>query len=104
MGTSMPNGDRRTQAQRRAAARGAILDTAIELLADGGYANMTLADVGERAGYSRSLATHYFGSKPKLLAAIIQRVRTESPPPVLDSELRGVGRIASEISGVFDGI
>ena len=104
MVTSMPEPRRRTQAQRRDAARAALLDTAIGLLADGGYASMTLADVGERAGYSRSLAAHYFGSKPKLLAAIIDYVLTESPPPTLDPGLRGVGRIEAEITSFFDGL
>ena len=35
---------------------------------------MTLAEVGELAGYSRGLATHHFGSKAGLLTAILDRV------------------------------
>ncbi len=102
--TSTTQRSRRTQAQRRDAARIAILETAIHLLADGGYGNMTLADLGERAGYSRSLATHYFGSKPKLLAAIIDHVLRESPPAALDDNVRGAERIEAEIIGLFDGL
>ncbi len=102
--TSTTQRSRRTQAQRRDAARIAILETAIHLLADGGYGNMTLADLGERAGYSRSLATHYFGSKPKLLAAIINHVLRESPLAALDDNVRGVERIEAEIIGLFDGL
>ncbi|WP_322768945.1 TetR/AcrR family transcriptional regulator [Frankia sp. Cr1] len=102
--TSITQRSRRTQAQRRDAARIAILETAIHLLADGGYGNMTLADLGERAGYSRSLATHYFGSKPKLLAAIIDHVLRESPPAALDDNVRGAERIEAEIIGLFDGL
>src|SRR4051794_7961460 len=83
---------RRTQAQRRDTARTAIMETAIELLAAGGYAKLTLADLGERAGYSRSLATHYFGSKRKLLSAVIAYVLSNSPP-TLDSDIRDVERI-----------
>ncbi len=104
MVTSTTQRSRRTQAQRRDAARIAILETAIHLLADGGYGNMTLADLGERAGYSRSLATHYFGSKPKLLAAIIDHVLRESPPAALDDNVRGAERIEAEIIGLFDGL
>ncbi len=104
MVTSITQRSRRTQAQRRDAARIAILETAIHLLADGGYGNMTLADLGERAGYSRSLATHYFGSKPKLLAAIIDHVLRESPPAALDDNVRGAERIEAEIIGLFDGL
>ncbi|SNQ49325.1 putative Regulatory protein TetR [Frankia canadensis] len=101
--TSSTRRPRRTQAQRRDAARAAILETAVRLLAGGGYSNMTLADLGERAGYSRSLAAHYFGSKPKLLAAIIDHVRESSPPSMPDT-LRGVGRIETEIIKFFDGL
>ncbi|MET7926991.1 TetR/AcrR family transcriptional regulator [Streptomyces sp. NPDC005349] len=95
---------RRTQAQRRGTARTAIIETAIRLLADGGYANMTLADLGERAGYSRSLATHYFGSKPKLLAAVVKHVLDHNPPARLEESLRGFARIEAEIAAVFDGL
>ena len=35
---------------------------------------MTLAEVGELAGYSRGLATHHFGSKAGLLTAILDKV------------------------------
>jgi AcrR family transcriptional regulator len=35
---------------------------------------MTLATVGERAGYSRSLATARFGSKAKLLEALVDDI------------------------------
>src|SRR4051794_27133072 len=95
---------RRTQEQRRDAARTAIIETAIRLLNEGGYGKMTLADLGERAGYSRSLATHYFGSKPKLLAEVLDHVLRESPPASLDDSVTGFRRIEAEIGAVFDGL
>ncbi len=101
---SITRHQRRTQAERRDAARGAMIETAIQLLADGGYGSMTLADLGERSGYSRSLATHYFGSKPKLLAAIVDHVLGESPPTVVDHDLRGLERIEAGIAALFDGL
>ncbi|MET7842573.1 TetR/AcrR family transcriptional regulator [Streptomyces sp. NPDC005356] len=104
MVTSITRTPRRTQAQRRGTARAAIVETAIRLLANGGYANMTLADLGERAGYSRSLATHYFGSKPKLLAAVVQHVLDHNPSARLDESLRGFARIEAEVAAVFDGL
>ncbi|MEU1369772.1 TetR/AcrR family transcriptional regulator [Streptomyces sp. NPDC005803] len=104
MVTSITRTPRRTQAQRRDTARAAIIETAIRLLADGGYANMTLADLGERAGYSRSLATHYFGSKPKLLAAVVQHVLDQNPSARLDESLRGFARIEAEVAAVLDGL
>jgi len=92
---------RRTQSERRDAARTAILETAVQLLAGGGYASMTLADLGQRAGYSRSLATHYFGSKSKLLAEVIDYVLTESPPRTVADDAPGTARIEAEIEGFF---
>jgi len=51
-----------------------LLRAAGELVAEGGYQSMTLATVGERAGYSRSLATARFGSKAKLLEALVEEI------------------------------
>lgn len=38
---------------------------------------MTLADIGERAGYSRGLATHHFGSKGAIVQRIMDTVTTD---------------------------
>lgn len=51
-----------------------LLRAAGDLVAEGGYQSMTLATVGERAGYSRSLATARFGSKAKLLEALVEEI------------------------------
>ncbi|GAA4548660.1 TetR/AcrR family transcriptional regulator [Pseudonocardia xishanensis] len=53
-----------------------LIRAAGELIAEGGYATVTLAMVGERAGYSRSLATARFGSKAKLLDALVDHIVT----------------------------
>lgn len=51
-----------------------LLDAAGELIVEGGYESMTLAAVGERAGYSRGLVTARFGSKDQLLNALVERI------------------------------
>ncbi|WP_328360963.1 TetR/AcrR family transcriptional regulator [Mycobacterium sp. NBC_00419] len=51
-----------------------MCQVATQAIGRGGYAAMTLAEVGELAGYSRGLATHHFGSKAGLLTAILDRV------------------------------
>ena len=61
---------RRTQIERRTEAEARLLAAAREIVARKGWVGMTLAEVGETAGYSRGLAAHYFGSKPKLLRAL----------------------------------
>jgi AcrR family transcriptional regulator len=64
------------QKERTELSTARLLDAAGELITSGGYAAMTLAAVGERAGYSRGLATARFGSKDKLLEALIERIVT----------------------------
>jgi len=51
-----------------------MLDAAVEIVADRGLEELTLAECGEVAGYSRGLAAHYFGSKEELLTAIATHI------------------------------
>ncbi|MEO1034776.1 MAG: TetR/AcrR family transcriptional regulator [Pseudomonadota bacterium] len=59
-----------TQAERTALSDRAMIDAACTLLLEKGASGTTLAAIGERAGYSRGLATYRFGSKAGLFAAI----------------------------------
>ena len=68
---------RRTQAQRRDEARDRVLQAAAELIAERGLVGVTLAEAGERAGYSRGIGTHHFGTRATLLVALIDRVEEE---------------------------
>jgi AcrR family transcriptional regulator len=68
---------RRTQAERRAAARDRLLQAAAELIAERGLAAVTLAQVGDRAGYSRGIANHHFGTKAALIEELISQVERE---------------------------
>ena len=65
---------RRTQAERREEAERAILEAATRIVAAKGLDELTLADAGEAAGYSRGLPSHYFGSKAELLSAIANHI------------------------------
>lgn len=62
----------RTQAERREEAETRLVNAALRLVAERGYGDFTLADVGERAGYSRGLPAHYFKRKEDLLALVAQ--------------------------------
>jgi AcrR family transcriptional regulator len=66
--------NRHQQRSERSTAR--LLDAAGELIEEGGYEAMTLAAIGERAGYSRGLVTARFGSKDQLLEALVDRITT----------------------------
>lgn len=68
---------RRTQAERRAEAESRVLAATAELVAQKGIDGVTLAEAGERAGYSRGLAGHYFRSKDELLAAMAEAIHDE---------------------------
>jgi len=68
---------RRTQAERREEAEQRLLEAARQIVARKGWAGMTLAEVGEAAGYSRGLATHHFGNKANLLRALASFVNAE---------------------------
>lgn len=64
---------RRTPAARRAEAETKLLDEAARLIATTGVQKMTLALVGEGAGFSRGLVNHHFGTKLALIEHVAQR-------------------------------
>ncbi|PZH18834.1 hypothetical protein C1I97_03175 [Streptomyces sp. NTH33] len=67
-----------------------LLRAAGDLVAEGGYQSMTLATVGQRAGYSRSLATARFGSKGKLLEALVEEIVVRWDVEKVEPELHGL--------------
>src|SRR5262245_16442774 len=67
----------RTQEQRRIEAERRLVRAAAELVGEIGPARVTLANVGERAGSSRGLATHHFGSKGALMQRLVEVVTTQ---------------------------
>lgn len=64
----------RTQAERRAETRAALLDATIESLIEYGYAGTTTGRIAELAGVSRGAQTPYFRSRAELLAAAVQHL------------------------------
>ena len=69
-----PTRERRTQAERRAASRAALLDAAVECLIKDGYAHLTTRRVAERAGVSQGTQMHYFPTKTQFLTEAIRHV------------------------------
>jgi len=65
---------RQTQVERRRRSEGRIINAALEVIAERGVSRMTLAEVGERAGYSRGLPAHLFGTKGHLLRECVRRM------------------------------
>jgi AcrR family transcriptional regulator len=64
----------RTQAERTALAETRMVLAAIDLLNTAGVQGTTLVAIGDKAGYSRGLATHHFGSKSGLFTTVLKRL------------------------------
>lgn len=73
---------RRSQEQRRGASEDALLDAASQVIAEWGTDRASLASIGRRAGASRGLASHHFGSKEALLAQVAERAQRRSTAAV----------------------
>ncbi len=69
-----PETPSRTQAERTAISDKAMLDAAIDLILERGTDGTTLAAIGEKAGYSRGLATYRFGSKAGLYDEVCKSI------------------------------
>ncbi|MEU6129601.1 TetR/AcrR family transcriptional regulator [Saccharopolyspora sp. NPDC047091] len=97
---------RRTQQERRDQAESALLTAAAELVVEQGVRSLTLARVGERAGYSRGIVTHHFGGKQALVERLARATqaafvsgRDDLPPGpdrvlrLIDDYLGGLARL-----------
>ena len=73
---------KRTQQERSAESARRLLDAAVELIAEKGFDRTTAAEIGERAGYSRSMVRARYGSKDALLRSIfaVELERRLLPP------------------------
>jgi AcrR family transcriptional regulator len=65
---------RRTQAQRRARTRAALLEAAARGISRYGYGNLVLEDVASAAGYTRGALYHQFAGKEELALAAVEWV------------------------------
>ena len=64
------------QQERTERSTNALLEAASNLIVEGGFAALTFAAIGERAGYSRGMVTARFGNKDGLIDALIERIVT----------------------------
>ena len=83
-----PASTRRTQTERHQEAEHKLLDAALQLVAKKGLSRITLSDIGDLSGYSRTLPAYHFGSLGGLVLALIEHIRqifaqsvnVQSPP------------------------
>ncbi len=96
-------GPRLSQAERTARTRKRLLGATLELVAERGYDRTSLAAIGERAGYSRGVVNHCFGSKAALLAELatfmFERWDHAQLRPALDGRV-GVDALVATVNAV----
>ncbi len=72
-----PMGERRTQAERRAATRAALIAAGRTLFAARGYEDVSSEEVAAAAGVTRGALYHHFDGKRELFAAVFEAVEAE---------------------------
>ena len=88
MATARPG--RRTQAERRARTRSALLEAGARGLSRYGYSNLVLEQVAAEAGYTRGALYHLFDGKEDLALAVVDWVR--------EAWYAEVGSLASDLA------
>jgi AcrR family transcriptional regulator len=78
-----PRHTRRSQAERRAATRAALIAAARELFAERGFAGAGREDIVERAGVTRGAMYHHFASKEDLFRAVFEQIEDEMSAVIL---------------------
>jgi AcrR family transcriptional regulator len=92
-----------------ARSRAAILDAAERLFAEKGYEATSLNEVGAAAGVSRGTPGYFFGSKPELYRAVLERAFAEVRAAVREGRERALASsqstdiiLAGAVSDYFD--
>jgi len=95
--------ERQSQAERRNRSEDALLDAAAELVAERGVQGASLASIGGRAGVSRGLPTHHFGSKDVLVARLAERAQSQIRQEMQEAQRSQAERIGdlSALDEVF---
>jgi AcrR family transcriptional regulator len=70
-------GERRTQAERSEATRGALITAARPLFAERGYADVGTEEIVRAAGVTRGALYHHFEGKRELFEAVYEEVEVE---------------------------
>jgi AcrR family transcriptional regulator len=101
-----PRPVRRSQAERSATTREALLDATIDCLMQDGYAKTTTARVSERAGLSRGAHLHHFQTRQALLAAAMEYLAVRRGERMLEAAARlpsGPERLAASLDLLWEG-
>src|SRR3954447_2618169 len=89
--TTAPDSKRRTQAERRASTRQALLEAATACLIEDGHAGFSTTEIMKRAGLSQGALFKHFSTKGELLAATAEHLYDEMISQYVD-RFRRLGR------------
>jgi AcrR family transcriptional regulator len=101
MANKAPVKKRRTQEERRAESGYKLLEAAAQLIGQKGFVQTSLEEIGLKAGYSRGLVSHRYGSKEGLARELMHEISVgmaRNLEPITEdySGLEAVRRIAKE--------
>jgi AcrR family transcriptional regulator len=97
-----PARKRRTQAERRASTRTALLDAAIACLVAEGYANTTTRSIAERAGVTPGAVHHHFAGKAELLSEAVRHLGNRLAKELLARAPREAPSIQARCEEILD--
>jgi AcrR family transcriptional regulator len=80
---------RRTQAERSATTRRALLEAGRALFAECGFAGAGQEEIVERAGVTRGALGHHFGTKQGLFLAVVHEVQSDLAGRISEAALAG---------------
>jgi AcrR family transcriptional regulator len=86
--SSKPTG-RRSQSERRAATRRALLDAGRALFAERGFAASGQEEIVERAGVTRGALSHHYATKQGLFRAVVESLEHELAERIAEAAMRG---------------
>jgi AcrR family transcriptional regulator len=87
---------RRTQEERRATTRAALLDATISCLIEYGYGGVTTTRVVERAGVSRGAQVHHFPTKAALVSEAVRHLAARRTAEMLPELMKISGKPEKE--------
>jgi AcrR family transcriptional regulator len=86
---------RRTQAERTAATRGALLAAARGLFAEKGYAATGGEEIVEAAGVTRGAMYHHFANKAEVFRAVFEELEAETMARIVEAAMGSEEPLAS---------
>jgi AcrR family transcriptional regulator len=93
---------RRTQQERTAESTQRLMEAAIELIAEKGWGSTTTAEIGERAGYSRSMVQFRYGTKEALLESILRDEYETRLLGTPEPDTTGLDRLLGQVDRLHD--